>query len=152
MEQKFYMMCGPAGSGKSTIAQRVVDEQGDDAILISTDQIRKDFFDSEETQAHNSEVFDIARTMVQTSLALGFQYVIFDATNLTPRYRKTVLNWLEGSNCVKIAVVVNPGFEVCCARNKARSRHVPEDVIRRQCKRYVEPTEEEGFDAVLVYS
>lgn len=148
---RFYVMCGPSGAGKSTIARNILNDDYDHSIIVSTDQIREDYFGDATDQTHNCEVFQIAREMVHTSFGWGFENVIFDATNLTRAARRRILHWVKDYDCEKIAVMVYPPLEVCLERNQQRERHVLEDVIRRQHAKYEPYDRKEGFDDGWIY-
>lgn len=126
MTPTLYVMIGPAGSGKSTFAAKM---KGVD--VISTDQLRKEMFGSEEIQNEAQRVFRAAYHLMRNWLTLGLN-VCFDATNTTKRTREEILREVRGIECKKVAVYMNTPRGECKFRNNQRERKVPNDVINRQ--------------------
>ena len=87
----------------------------------------------------------IGKARILKALEAG-RDVIFDATNLTPKYRK----WCLDTKAEHIAVFVNTPLKECLKRNSERERVVPPEVIERASKRLVPPTTNEGFDKVII--
>ena len=139
------VLCGLPGSGKSTYAKYLT-ESGH-FKCVSTDQIRKELYGSENIQGNGKEVFTAAFLCLQT---YGYfkNNCVFDATNLTPRARKRVIE--ECRNCYDLIVCkyIDTPLEVCLHRNSQRERVVPKEVILRMYKSFTMPSREEGFDYV----
>ena len=144
----FVMMVGLPGSGKSYHARKISEETG--AILFSSDNIRDELYGSEKHQGHNKEVFAELHRRLTKSIRDG-KSVIYDATNLTPSARKQTLERMKRAGCEAVCVFVDTPAEECIARNKKRSRKVPERVIRRMQEKLVPPDKEkEGWDRVEI--
>lgn len=135
-----YTMVGLPGSGKSKFANKHIG-----CVIVSTDEIRAELFGSAECQENGNLVFSIAFDRIRKALAEGFD-VIFDATNVSRKARKSVFQF----DAKQIAVFVNTDVEECKRRNAQRERHVPEFVIDKMASRLVAPTVEEGFEKVIV--
>lgn len=133
-----FMMIGLPGSGKSTIARKM------DGVYVNADQIRGRLYGSESQQGDPKKVFEEVERQVRSAINDGLD-VVLDNTNLIKRWRK---QWIDMAPCV--AVVVPTPLEECLARNAARERKVPEDVIRRMASQYEEPTLDEGFISIRV--
>lgn len=136
---KLYTMIGIPGSGKSTIANQIPN-----AVVISSDAIRKELYGAEEIQGSGKQVFDLVYKRIGEELAKGND-VVFDATNLTPRTRKAVFRF----PAERIAVFVNTSLDECLKRNTARERKVPEEVIYRMHHSLVYPSKAEGFSKII---
>ena len=57
----FYMLVGLPGSGKSSLANKILveaEKNGRDVVWVSSDNIRKDFYGSEEIQGDSKIVFE----------------------------------------------------------------------------------------------
>ena len=139
---KLYTMVGIPGSGKSTIANQIPN-----AVVISSDAIRKELYGAEEIQGNGKQVFDLAYKRIGEELAKGND-VVFDATNLTPKARKAVFRF----SAEHIAVYVATGLDECLKRNAARERKVPENVIYRMRDNFIYPRKTEGFKTIIVIS
>lgn len=135
-----YTMVGLPGSGKSTFTKNHTE-----CVIVSTDAIRAELFGFEECQENGSLVFEIAFKRIRKALAQGCD-VIFDATNVSRKARKSVFQF----NAKHIAVFVNTDVEECKKRNTQRERKVPKFVIDRMASRLVAPTIEEGFEKIIV--
>lgn len=139
---KLYTMVGIPGSGKSTIANQIPN-----AIVISSDAIRKELYGAEEIQGNGKQVFDLVYKRIGEELTKGND-VVFDATNLTPRARNAVFRF----PAERIAVFVNTPLDVCLERNAVRERKVPEEVIYRMYDNLIYPSKTEGFKTIITIS
>lgn len=136
---KLYTMVGIPGSGKSTIANQIPN-----AVVISSDAIRKELYGAEEIQGNGKQVFDLVYKRIREELAKGND-VVFDATNLTPWARNAVFRF----SAERIAVFVNTPLDECLKRNAARERKVPEEVIYRMYDNLIYPSKAEGFKTII---
>lgn len=136
---KLYTMIGIPGSGKSTIANQIPN-----AIVISSDAIRKELYGAEEIQGNGKQVFDLVYKRIGEELAKGND-VVFDATNLTPWTRNAVFRF----PAERIAIFVNTPLDVCLERNATRERKVPEKVIHRMYNNLIYPSKTEGFSKII---
>lgn len=143
---KFVMLSGLPGSGKSTYTEKLKEEG---VIIHSSDAIREELGDVND-QSKNEEVFRILHKRIKDDLKSG-KSVAYDATNLNRKRRIAFLNELKNIPCEKICVLVATPFEECLKQNNKRDRKVPEEVIWRMYKSFNVPCEQEGFDEVIVY-
>lgn len=142
---KFFMMIGLPGSGKSTEAKRIAEKEN--AVIVSSDSIRKELYGNEEIQTDPAKVFRLVEARIKEALKNG-RNAIMDATNISGKRRKA---WLEGlKDCEKIAVLMATPLDVCISRNADRERVVPEDVIRKMYTNFNVPFFFEGWDDIIV--
>lgn len=142
---KFFMMIGLPGSGKSTEARKIAEKEN--AVIVSSDSIRKELYGNEEIQTDPAKVFRLVEVRIKEALKNG-RNAIMDATNISGKRRKA---WLEGlKDCKKIAVLMATPIEECIARNSHRERVVPEDVIRNMHANFNIPFYFEGWDDIIV--
>ena len=141
------VMCGPAGSGKSTWASNYRMDHPEFSY-VSTDQIRGELWGDEGLQDNPGRVFEVAFYRLKKALRHG-EDVIFDATNLTRRDRREVLWQIRGIDCVKMCVVMKATPNECIERQDMRARHVPAAVIERQFHKWQMPTEDEGWNKIF---
>lgn len=144
----FLMMVGLPGSGKSTYAKEITDEI--DAIICSSDAIRKELCNDENSQDKNDEVFNLLHKRIKDNLKNGIN-VIYDATNINSKRRKAFLSELKNIPCVKKCVIIAVPFEECCRTNEARDRVVPCEVIERMYKNWNTPYWFEGWDEIKIH-
>lgn len=141
---KFIIMCGLPGSGKSTYAKSI-----ENAIVISTDEIRKEINGDENNQDNATLVFDIAFNRIRSFLEnKKFENVVFDATNINYKKRMDIINrfkkYADKIECHFIWAT----YEECLERNSKRERVVPEEVIKRMYFNFYVPQYFEGYDDI----
>lgn len=142
----FIMLIGLSASGKSSIAKQL---RNKGYIIHSSDKIREEILGDYTDQTQNNKVFTEMYRRTKNSLLNG-QSVVYDATNLTIKDRKSILSVVRDIKCKKIALLVVKNFEQCILDNKDREYPVPEYVIKKQMYKFQIPFKEEGFDEVLI--
>ena len=161
--REFYLMVGLAGSGKSTIAKEIEyaihmsspkhDEYGraDKVVLISSDDIREEILGDVNDQTQNDKVFSHIHKLIKQAVR-DYNHIIVDATNLTIKNRRALLNCLDDKKDYhKIAYIVNTPIEKCKDNNSKRDRKVPEYVIDNQAKKFEIPFANEGFNSIFLH-
>ncbi len=145
---KLYMMIGLPASGKSTIAKDIAKSEG--AIIVSSDEIRKELFGDINDQSNNVKVFEEVINRAKFYLANKYN-VIIDATNINYKKRRHLLNSIDNLHGKdRIAILVATPYEECLERNKLRERKVPEKVIKRMYFNFYIPQYYEGFDDIQI--
>lgn len=163
---ELFVMCGIPRSGKTTVANRVAKMSSNNAVVISADAMREKYFGSESClydkklllkdynlrrfESGDSEkdwkivgnafVFKKMESAAREALKEG-KDVIYDATSITARDRKLVLNALRGLFDSAHIVYIDCPLETALQRNSHCSRKVPEDVITRMYRRLEVPGE-----------
>lgn len=149
------VMCGLPGSGKSYVAKECLKETqrviGDECVIVSTDEIRKEINGDESNQKNSSLVFDIAFNKIKIYLQGNkYRVVIFDATNINYKRRIDIVNrfkkYAENIECY----FVYADYEECLKRNRERDRKVPEEIIKRMYFNFYVPQLFEGFDHIRI--
>ena len=139
------VMCGLPSSGKSTYANYLT-ESGHFAC-VSTDQVRKELYGDENIQGNGKEVFATAFKHLRTYGQFK-NNCVFDATNITPRARRKVIQECRKYYDLIICKYIDTPLDVCLQRNSQRERVVPKEVILRMYNNFTMPSREEGFDYV----
>ena len=138
-------MCGVAGSGKSTVTKDL-EKDTEDAIRLSSDELRAKFGKGEEDQSVSSRVFSEMFKQTEILLNSGFN-VIIDATNTTPRSRKDFVNIARKLNKKIFAYVFDVPLDELKRRNQKRKeaggRFVPEDIVEKQFNKFTPPQKPE---------
>ena len=147
------IMVGLSASGKSTVAENLAKKTN--AVVISSDKIREELFNNVNDIEHNSQVFGELNKRVKNTLQQG-KDVIVDATNLTIKSRKNVLNTARqvkngGMEVKTIAYIMPKPYEICIKEDSERDRTVGKDVIMSQLKKFQIPFYEEGFDEIIIH-
>lgn len=143
---KLFMMIGLPASGKSTIAKEI--SESEEAIIVSSDEIRKELLGDVNDQNNNELVFKEVEKRIIEGLKVG--NVIYDATNINYKKRMAFLQKLNKLEVEKIAVLVAVPYEECLSRNKDRERKIPEEVITRMYHNFYVPQYFEGFNDIQI--
>lgn len=144
---KCIILIGLPGSGKSTWAQDYVRNNNKNITILSSDAYRKEMFGDESIQRDPKKVFTKLANDAKKLLSEG-KSIIIDATNVTPKSRKTFIDIAKQFQCFVIAQVFLTTPELCKQRNGLRNRKVPEEVIDNMSKKFTLPRYEEGFDII----
>lgn len=147
MRPTLYVMCGLSGSGKTSTAKKIA--KSNNAVIVSSDEIREEIAGTAEDQSKNNEVFQIFHKRIKDNLVSG-KSVIADATNLTMKSRRRILSPLQGMDIRKVCVITPKKYEDCLEDNKNRDHPVPEEVIKKQMYKFQVPFLEEGFDNIEI--
>lgn len=141
---ELYVLCGLPGSGKTTLAYQLAEQN--DAIVRSIDDIPD--------SRGNSDIDGKFRRQwlenIRADLHQG-RSVVCDSLALTSMSRKWILENLSAFDCEKILMVKAVPVEVCLERNKNRLHKVPEDHIRLTARMLEPPAKDEGWDKIYVY-
>lgn len=143
-----YIPVGLSGSGKSTIATKIANENAN-TVIISTDSIRKELTGNAENQEQNDEVFNIFHNRIYENL-VNKKNVIADATNLTIKSRRAIMNRIGRLDIKKVCYVLSKPYEQCKIDNKSREKAVPDFVIHHQVRRFQVPFKGEGLDEIHI--
>lgn len=161
-------LCGIPASGKSTFAAECQKNGGNSYTIVSTDEIRKSEFGNAASQydsdceeiakeigvspyrVANDFVYAIAVDEIVQALS-GNKTVLFDATNISVKNRKSVLGKVVADvpDTKAFAIVFSTPLDDCLRRNTERERVVPVGVIKRMYDTFEMPTKEEGFVEVV---
>ena len=142
--QRIVVLVGLPGSGKSTYLERL------GVTALSSDAIRLLLADDVTDQTIHDRVFATLRYLIEQRLAVGRPVTYVDATHLTPAERLPYIKLAQAHGCRIEAIFLDVPLEICLARNRARTRVVPEAAMRLMAAKLEPPAIEEGFDRVTV--
>ncbi|ESZ35418.1 polynucleotide kinase-phosphatase [Mesorhizobium sp. L2C067A000] len=110
------VLIGSTGSGKSTFAARHFLP----TEIISSDRCRAFVSDNETDQDVSADAFDLVREIAGKRLKHR-KLAVIDATNVRPADRKAWVELARKWHALPVAVVIDPGVDVCVARNALRA-------------------------------
>jgi protein phosphatase len=141
------VLVGSTGSGKSTFAARHFRP----TEIISSDHCRGLVSDDETDQAATADAFDLVRAIAEKRLK-NRRFTVIDATNVRAADRKDWVTLARRWHALPVALVLDPGIDVCIERNKARpDRPFGPQVVQRmvsEIRRGLGGLQREGFRQV----
>ena len=148
-----YIVCGIAGIGKSTYINSI---KNDNDIVISRDAIRFSLLkEGEDYFSKEKQVLAIFFKTIRKETAKDDNpaYNIYiDATHLTKKARRKVINNISNKNKDKVACIYfEPNLKKALSQNSNRTGFacVPESAIADHCKYFEIPTKDEGFCEII---
>ena len=142
------VLCGPAGSGKSTFAQR----HFPDTSIVSSDRCRAMIADDEANIRVSREAFELFDQIIE--LRLQHRHLtVADSTAVRPEARATLLQIGRRFEVPTVAILFDVAEVTCLRRDEARSRRVGRAVIHRQWQAFQQALRRvpnEGFGHVVV--
>ncbi len=142
---KLFMLVGLPGSGKTTIGKEMT--KTEDALIVSSDEIRKELLGDINNQTKNEQIFEEVENRIINGLKE--KNVIYDATNIN--YKRRMFFLQKINNAKKIAILIATPYEECIERNNLRERKVPQDVIKEMYYNFYIPQCYEGFDEIKIH-
>lgn len=144
-----WVMVGLSGSGKSSVAKEIAENNHNTAI-VSSDSIREELTGDYGNQENNEEVFKVFRKRIRDELENNIN-VIVDAINITMRSRRAIIENVKGIECHKIVYLIPKPFRQCKIDNLNRPHPVPEEVLDKQIRKFQIPFMEEGFEEGIIH-
>lgn len=127
-EFSLVLLVGPSGSGKSTFARRhfLATE------IVSSDVCRGLVGDDANDQTATGDAFALLHATLELRLKRR-RLTVVDATNVRPEDRKLLIAIAKRWHALVVAIVIDPGDDVCHARNATRpDRQFGPHVVRNQ--------------------
>ena len=119
------VLCGLAGSGKSTFAARRFPE----TYIVSSDRCRGMICDNENDQTINRDTFDLFHYILQKRMLLG-RFCVADSVALKPQARRNQRELSRRFGYYGCLLIFDTPPEVCIARDLQRARPVGANVVR----------------------
>ena len=141
------LLCGLSASGKSQYTSVATIDRGNGVVTLSTDAIRESICDNVADRSKNGEVFQTFHRLIAKYLKNGID-VFAEATNITMKSRRAILNIIKGIDCEKVCVVIVKPIDECKRDNIDREHPVPGHVIDKQARKFQIPFLEEGWDKI----
>lgn len=139
MKQRIIMTKGLPGSGKSTWAKMMLEENPGIFKRINKDDLRR-MFDNGKWSKNNEQFIVFVRdNLILLSLARGFS-VIVDDTNLHPKHKTQLRELAESADAeFEIQDFTNVPLEICIKQDLLRFDSVGKDVIMQWYNQFLKP-------------
>ena len=151
MKSKLFVMCGPAGVGKTTwVKQHLTDKDA----WVSRDEIRFEILEHNKSSKYfefEELVKNIYFKQINWGIAAGLN-IFADATHISKKSREELLRRIKDKNIEKYIICFNIPLQTALEQNAKREglKKVPEDVIKRMYKEFQPPVLDEGFDKIYI--
>jgi predicted kinase len=120
------VLCGPAGSGKSTFAEQHF--RAVPTMVVSSDYCRALVCDDPANQQVNRDTFDVFHYIIQKRMFNG-RFTVADSTALLPEARRRLWDLAFRHGYLKCLLVFKVSPEICLERDARRARQVGLAVI-----------------------
>lgn len=144
------VLCGPAGSGKSTFAARRFSQ----TAIVSSDRCRGMICDDETNQAVTRDAFDLFHYILQKRMSLG-RFCVADSVALKAQARESLRALSRRCGYFGCLLLFTISPDICIERDRQRERQVGEGVVRYHTNllaRAVQDVPNEGWELVHVVS
>lgn len=142
------VLCGPAGSGKSTFAARHFLA----TTSVSSDRCRGMICDDENDQSVNRDTFDLFHYILQKRMLLG-RFCVADSVALKPYARANLRQLSRRFGYYGCLLIFDLPPEVCLQRDSQRARQVGESVVRYHADLLVQTLQDapgEGWEKICI--
>ena len=150
------VLCGPAGSGKSTFARHLMathERQGwKPTMIVSSDACRAQICDDENSQQVNRDTFDLFHYIIHKRMFQN-RFTLADSTALHPESRQRMLDLARRHNYHTCLLVFNISAQICLQRDLGRARQVGEQVIAFHAgllQKTLQAIPSEGWNQILL--
>lgn len=148
-----FLLCGPAGSGKTTYVKKEMAQATYKCVHVSRDEVRVEFLNENDKNIfkYEDDVFDEFCNRIKNALneTEGDIAVFADATHLSEKARNRVLDRLDLNGVDIIPIVFNLPLTQILAQNENRKdmgrAYVPRGTIRRMFYTFEKPTYDEKY-------
>ncbi len=123
------VLCGPAGSGKSTFA----DQRFRASTIVSSDHCRELICDDVTNQQVNRDTFDLFYYIINKRMYNG-RFTVADSTALQEEARHRLRELARRHGYMACLLIFNVPEATCLQRNLGRERKVEEYVIPYHAK------------------
>ena len=145
MGQFLLALCGIPASGKTKLAEAIVAQSDERAMLVSTDQWRDMAYYADFTPEREGEVRKAALESVTKHITEGHS-VVHDDTNYYASMRHELYEIARNLGCVFAVVHVSTPLDEALKWNLTREVRIPEDVVRRISERIDIPGTKYAWD------
>ncbi len=139
--KKVILTKGLPGSGKSTWAKKMLDENPGMYKRINKDDLRAMLDNNRWSKDNEKFVLKVRNLLILEALENG-KHVIIDDTNLHSKHEQSIKELVKGLATVEIQDFTDVPIETCIERDLKRLSSVGQKVIMEQYNRYLKPQKE----------
>jgi protein phosphatase len=122
------VLIGASGAGKSSFARSLFKP----TEILSSDRFRAFVSDNENNQDATADAFQLLYLVARKRLRRK-RLCVIDATNIRERDRAGYVALAREFACPAVAIILDPGLDVCIERTISRSdRDISQEIVRRQ--------------------
>lgn len=127
-----FVLCGPAGCGKSTFASTLVATYAHLGLrpssIVSSDDCRAQLCDDENRKDVNRDTFDLFHYIIHKRM-LHHMFTIADSTALKAFARQRILKVAQSHNYTTCLLIFNLPAALCIQQDQQRPRSVGSEVV-----------------------
>lgn len=138
---KVILTKGLPGSGKSTWAKQVIDENFNSYKRINKDELRLMLDNGKHSNDAEKFVLQVRDAIMLAAINDG-KHVIIDDTNLASKHEKHIRELVKGIAEVEIKDFTDVAIEICIKQDLKRMASVGESVIRKNFDQYLRKRQE----------
>jgi predicted kinase len=139
---------GLPGSGKSTWAKQIIDENPSFFKRINKDDLRAMLDNGKFSSSNEKFILKIRDSLILMALDDG-KHVIIDDTNLHPKHTERIKELINGKARLVIKDFTDVPLDVCIERDLKRTNSVGEKVIRSMYNKFLKIDEVYNEDLSL---
>ncbi|HXR75433.1 MAG TPA: AAA family ATPase [Bryobacteraceae bacterium] len=141
------VLIGASGAGKSSLARALFKQ----TEILSSDRFRAFISDNENDQAATADAFQLLYLVARKRLRRK-RLCVIDATNIRERDRAGYVTLAREFDCPAVAIVLDPGIDICIERTTARrDRDILPEIVRQQyaeLRRSLHSLNHEGYSRI----
>lgn len=134
--KKVILTKGLPGSGKSTWAKQLIDENPNQYKRVNKDELRAMLDNSKHSDDSEKFILKVRDQIILSALE-GGKHVIVDDTNLSPKHEARIRELIRGKAELVIQDFTDVPLEICITRDLNRFASVGEKVIRGMHKQFL---------------
>lgn len=139
--KKVILLRGLPGSGKTTFAKELIDNNKNQYKRVNKDSLRAMMDNSHHSKDSEKFILQIRDQIILAALENG-KHVIVDDTNFSPKHKERIEELIKGKATLETKDFFDIPLETCIERDLKRADSVGEKVIKKMYNQFVKPPNE----------
>jgi len=148
MSKQVIVLQGLPGSGKSTYARELIDNNPGKYKRVNKDELRMMVDNGKFSKANEELILELRDSIIDISLLNGYD-VIVDDTNFEKKHIEQIAKVSALNNATVILKKIETDLDTCIERDLKRQNSVGEKVIRSMYNKYIKKIETVEYDPKL---